>query len=69
MRDARGYEIMVQNVRRKGSGGTDLRALLPRLWPEWVLEQAARFRGLKSQPGLPDKTMMVTIVIEGRFCA
>jgi hypothetical protein len=69
VRDAQRSEEMAQGAMRNGSGGNDLRVLLSRLWPEWALAQAIRFRGLKSRPGLPDKTMMVTIVAKGRFCA
>lgn len=60
---------MVQGATRSGSGGMDLLEWMPRARSGKASGQTVRFRGLKSRPGLPDKTMMVTIVIEGRFCA
>ncbi len=69
MREPKMGEIMVQGATRSGSGGMDLFAWLPRSCSGKASGQTVRFRGLKSRPGLPDKTMMVMIVTEGRFCA
>ena len=60
---------MVQGAMMSGSGGMELLEWMPRARPGKASGQTVRFRGLKSRPGLPDKTMMVTIVIEGRVCA
>ena len=60
---------MVQGAMRSGFGGMDLLEWAPRVRSGKASGQTVLFRGLKSRPGLPDKTMMVTIVIDGRFCA